>query len=662
MAVKFSQFDGTITPVKTSETQFIVGFEGTTNAKWTMKALADEIGGGDNLYIIDGTLTGNRIVTQDGNQLSWDMGTGSQTFTTSSTSGTWMNLRVGGGQKGALLAVSGGGGMYFRDSGGSDYYNLSQNGFYLNRNAGFGITAQANQRLTIKGAGLTGSTYGLRVQNSDGEDVFAVRDDKYTTVTVNNGIENGFLVKNEATWTMLDTGDDGGTTPNSAQMRMYDNNNVRFYFKASQGLMVADTGNNGSSGASSVLTATSNTRGFLPPRNADPASNITTPVAGLVAYDTTDNKLQFYNGTDWTDAGGGGDNIYTADGNIPTATNRIVTLTGTATLAFYGAQNQGDFRIGYNQGGVSRGRSNYSIQQAGDVINTFCYQSNHYVSSNSDPLNSGYGAGINYLSVSAQGLEYHKVSIGVGINGTTNDRLVVKGRGQTTTKYTARFLDGVDNDILTIRDDRLVKITSPSGLTISSGSGGYGGTSLTPYSPTNNVGFTINNGNVNFTVGNYGCAVNANNAGNAKLRIAPTGVPGVNAPHLHVVTNTNDATEAVVFENSDGTDLLNMKENGRTSFSSQVKPGFKNSTSTFAFDWDEGNIQKSTATGAQTFSGSNAVAGSTYILIIGTPTVTWGSSVKWPGGTDPVLAGTTNIITLLYDGTSYYATSVLNYA
>jgi hypothetical protein len=447
MAVKFSQFDGTITPVKTSETQFIVGFEGTTNAKWTMKALADEIGGGNNIYTADGTLTGNRTVTQDGNQLSWDMGTGSQTFTTSSSSGTWMNLRVGGGQKGALLAVSGGGGMYFRDSGGSDYYSVSQNGLYLNRNAGFGITAQANQRVTIKGSGNTGATTSLLVQNSNNEAMFTVRDDKYTTVNVNNGIENGFIIKNVATYTMLDAGDDGG---NSAQMRMYEDNFVRFYFKASQGLMVADSGNNGSSGASSVLTATSNTRGFLPPRNADPASNITTPVAGLVAYDTTDNKLQFYNGTAWTDAGGGGDSIYTASDSIPSATNRTVTLAGTATLQFAGAVNQGDFRIGDAAIG---GRSNYSIKQSGDVISHYCYQSNYYVNSDSDPTDGGLRAGTNYLSVSSQGLEHHKVSVGVGINGTTNDRLVVKGASITSAKHSVRVLDSDDASMFSIRND-----------------------------------------------------------------------------------------------------------------------------------------------------------------------------------------------------------------
>jgi hypothetical protein len=114
--------------------------------------------------------------------------------------------------------------------------------------------------------------------------------------------------------------------------------------------------------------------------------------------------------------------------------------------------------------------------------------------------------------------------------------------------------------------------------------------------------------------------------------------------------------------------ILTADSNGNATWSNslnlngQVKGGYESGVTTLAFDWDNGNIQKSSATGAQTFSGSNAIAGSTYIIMIGTPTVTWGSSVKWPGGTAPTLAGTTNIITLLYDGTSYYATSALNYS
>jgi len=111
---------------------------------------------------------------------------------------------------------------------------------------------------------------------------------------------------------------------------------------------------------------------------------------------------------------------------------------------------------------------------------------------------------------------------------------------------------------------------------------------------------------------------------------------------------------------ANGTDSL--KVHGNTLITGQARSGYKDGIANMTFNWDDGNIQKSTATGAQTFSATNPEQGSTYILMIGTPTVNWNNLVKWPGGTDPVLAGTTNIITLLYDGTSYYGTSVLNYS
>ena len=53
--------------------------------------------------------------------------------------------------------------------------------------------------------------------------------------------------------------------------------------------------------ASAILNVASTTKGFLPPRNADPATNIATPVEGLIAFDTTDKKLQVFDGTNWID-------------------------------------------------------------------------------------------------------------------------------------------------------------------------------------------------------------------------------------------------------------------------------------------------------------------------------------------------------------------------
>jgi hypothetical protein len=52
--------------------------------------------------------------------------------------------------------------------------------------------------------------------------------------------------------------------------------------------------------ASAIVNISSTTKGFLPPRmtNAQMVA-IATPAAGLVVYDTTNNKLNVYDGTNW---------------------------------------------------------------------------------------------------------------------------------------------------------------------------------------------------------------------------------------------------------------------------------------------------------------------------------------------------------------------------
>jgi len=55
-------------------------------------------------------------------------------------------------------------------------------------------------------------------------------------------------------------------------------------------------------------------QGLLPPRVSDPASNIASPATGLIAYDSTDDELQVFDGTSWVnlaDTGGGGSSLFT---------------------------------------------------------------------------------------------------------------------------------------------------------------------------------------------------------------------------------------------------------------------------------------------------------------------------------------------------------------
>ena len=89
-------------------------------------------------------------------------------------------------------------------------------------------------------------------------------------------------------------------------------------------------------------------------------------------------------------------------------------------------------------------------------------------------------------------------------------------------------------------------------------------------------------------------------------------------------------------------------------------------------NWNDGNVQYiQLASGANTFTPSNAQDGATYILQIKQPssgaagTVTWGASVKWPAATAPTLTTTNDyidVVTLIYNGTTthYYAAATLD--
>lgn len=77
----------------------------------------------------------------------------------------------------------------------------------------------------------------------------------------------------------------------------------------------------GTNAASAALTINSTTRGFLPPRMTSTQRNaIASPATGLVVYNTTDNRLDFYNGTAW--------------GAVASTTNSL-TLGYTAITATY---------------------------------------------------------------------------------------------------------------------------------------------------------------------------------------------------------------------------------------------------------------------------------------------------------------------------------------
>ena len=59
-------------------------------------------------------------------------------------------------------------------------------------------------------------------------------------------------------------------------------------------------GRGGGAVASAVLELDSTTKGFLPPRMTDAERDaIATPAAGLMIYDTSNNQMNYWNGSSW---------------------------------------------------------------------------------------------------------------------------------------------------------------------------------------------------------------------------------------------------------------------------------------------------------------------------------------------------------------------------
>jgi len=93
--------------------------------------------------------------------------------------------------------------------------------------------------------------------------------------------------------------------------------------------------------------------------------------------------------------------------------------------------------------------------------------------------------------------------------------------------------------------------------------------------------------------------------------------------------------------------------------------------STMAIDWNDGLTQYVTLTGVTggTFTFNNPVSGQIYRLILiqsetGPNTITTWPTIKWAGGSAPTLstvAGKTDIVTLLYVGTTYYGDCARNF-
>jgi hypothetical protein len=79
--------------------------------------------------------------------------------------------------------------------------------------------------------------------------------------------------------------------------------NIKLCTNRTERMRIDSSGNvgiGGTANAAAILDAASTTKGFLPPRMTTAQRDaITTPPAGLMVYNTSTNKLNFYNGSAW---------------------------------------------------------------------------------------------------------------------------------------------------------------------------------------------------------------------------------------------------------------------------------------------------------------------------------------------------------------------------
>lgn len=153
----------------------------------------------------------------------------------------------------------------------------------------------------------------------------------------------------------------------------------------------------------------------------------------------------------------------------------------------------------------------------------------------------------------------------------------------------------------------------------------------------------------------------------------PLPATSVMLAYVSVPSATAAITNALIF---DRRILINAEASGLLPANVSVggKLAFTHFTVTWAtpvaIDFTPGDTAKITLGGNTTIIFSGTLTGKYYTIMLtqdgtGSRTVTWPGGVKWPGSVTPTLtttAGRTDIVTFYYDGTSYYASIILNYS
>jgi hypothetical protein len=155
-------------------------------------------------------------------------------------------------------------------------------------------------RAYIKGSGATSATTALLVQNSAGTELLKVNDAgnaglgasptsntrAYIKSAGSTSATNALIVQNSLSTNLFKVQSDGKVYATNLRSSQY----------SSSVELLSDVDFSGGDN----YTFSSTTGGFLPPRMTDAERDaIATPAAGLMIYDTSNNQMNYWNGSTW---------------------------------------------------------------------------------------------------------------------------------------------------------------------------------------------------------------------------------------------------------------------------------------------------------------------------------------------------------------------------
>jgi len=440
-------------------------------------------GGGstDTLYSADGTIgTGRVAIVTDTLAFRHPTGAIYGSFNFDFTTTDFPSFKYGGNQ---IVTVYRANQTYafgkLGDTTNNFQFNTGVNPNYSSADTVF-ISGGATHTNTlhVKGGGSTTATSSLFIENSSAETLFSILDDGssgigisptynlgsgITSLEISDTTSGGVVLRNDADtqtsyWYNHGTGTYFGTSTNN-KLNFIQNSIVRMNLDVNGGLSIGQTTTEAN--ASSLLDLVSTTKGFLPPRMTTTERDLInsgTFADGLVVYNTTTNKLQYYNGTAWSDASGG-NTIYNADDSITASTDRVVTVPVSSTLRFgtsyvgvgdamgftsrFGVVHDTGMEIKSASGGY--GNSKLVPYSPGGIAHYNVYH--RWYSSTGTQVGLGVVAGT--ILLDSGGAVATKVSIGTT---THSETLRVKGFGSTNATSSLLIENSSGTELLKMLD------------------------------------------------------------------------------------------------------------------------------------------------------------------------------------------------------------------